>query len=832
MEDRTYEQQTAPAPKIEIVTPIERRRRWRAVKKEERAALKERLRYAPVLLRWWILYLWKPALVIVAAAILAVILYQPAMSLISDIVRDQFYEVKDRPLSEEDIPKLYELSPLDEEGAEKIDAYPAVRGDETWTICVYMVASDLEDMGENDLSYVTRAMTQQIAAENYTQGKEKQLEHLMRFDSELKENGLELPSFFYYPEKPTASSTVVTENVTVAERTGMASSDIEEMTAGFWSDNISIVIQTGGATRWSNQMVNPNRTQRFVYRNGMFSQAADLPLAPAAEPDTLADFLRFCKDEYPADHTMLVLWDHGGGPFGYGMDSICGGMLSLKDIRTALSDVYTPDRDHPAFDIIGFDACLMSTLEVTHALDGFAEFYCLSEESIPGDGWDYTPFLQAMTEDASMSPARVARAVADSYTDYYMRENINQSILQHNTTFAVIDAGKAEELYDAYSALCRKQLTDAAENMGVLAEIGRCAGRSTRYGGSSCNIFNTVDVGGYMDQLADSYPEECSRVKELIGEAVLYHRENGALSDSTGIAVYVPVDVATDYGLLYYLDYIYDICEDDSVTALYYYKQAGCLSDVLKETAAGISGKELKVLDVTPFRQFSNVVPVFDEGGFLLPVSEELQDLIVSYELETGLYDENAGTITYFGRDDCLYLDGDGHLASDFDGSWICLEGQPLYLEIVSLAPSAVEYRAHVLYNGKEAYLQLSMDLDTEEISLTGVRIVPAGGEDAANYLYNTRSFVEIEPGAKITPLYEQQDFVTNSTVDIKGKQITFGSDITVRMEALPAGMYLSTAVITDPRGEKYYSPVIASDMKRDSMENWRTDYRFYGRDY
>ncbi len=29
MEDRTYEQQTAPAPKIEIVTPIERRRRCR-----------------------------------------------------------------------------------------------------------------------------------------------------------------------------------------------------------------------------------------------------------------------------------------------------------------------------------------------------------------------------------------------------------------------------------------------------------------------------------------------------------------------------------------------------------------------------------------------------------------------------------------------------------------------------------------------------------------------------------------------------------------------------------------------------------------------------------
>ena len=84
---------------------------------------------------------------------------------------------------------------------------------------------------------------------------------------------------------------------------------------------------------------------------------------------------------------MLVLWNHGGGPFGYGMDSIFGGMFSLKDIRTALSQVYRPNTSKPAFDIIGFDACLMSTLEVTNALDGFADYYCLSEESEPGDGW-------------------------------------------------------------------------------------------------------------------------------------------------------------------------------------------------------------------------------------------------------------------------------------------------------------------------------------------------------------------------------------------------------------------------------------------------------------
>ena len=819
-------------PEKEKLTHKERRQRWKAAKKAKREEKKEYYRYAPPIKRWWDLYLWKPVVAILLIAMLVSVLYQPAKSLVSRIVMQQYNEIKDRPLSEEDMPKLYELSPLDEEGAARIGAYPAIGEDETWTICVYLVASDLEDMGENDLSYVTSLLTQEARAENSVRPEARHLEYLTRYDTELKENGLELPAFFYYPDKPVASSTVVTEDVTVAEKPGSASIDIGEMTAGVWSDNVSIVIQTGGATRWSNQMVNPNRTQRFLYKGGIFSEVANLPLEPASEPDTLADFLRFCKNEYPADHTMLVLWNHGGGPFGYGKDSIYSNMFSLKDIRTALSSVYTPNRNKPAFDIIGFDACLMSTLEVTHALDGFAQFYCLSEEAEPGSGWDYTPILQAMTDDPTMSPARVAQKVADSYIDFYMRENINQSIIQLDVTFSVIEAKKAAELYDAYSALCQAQLADAAEDMGVLAEIGRCAGRSTRYCGSDYNIVNTVDLGNYMDQLIDSYPEESSRVKELLGETVLYHRESGGLSDSTGMAVYVPADVTTIAGLSYYLDYIYDVCEDDSVAALYYYKQAGCLNDELKEALALVTDKEPKVLDAAAFRQFSADEPGVDDEGFRIPVSDQLQDLIVDYELEIGKYDETNDTLTYYGRTDCLTLDGEGHLVSSFDGKWICLDGQPLYLEVVSSTPAAVMYRSHVFYNGKNAYLELSRDRDTDEIRIIGVRKVPTSVEGDVNYLFNTRSNEKITFGARITPIYLREDFEANSISNVSGKQITFDNKTSLQMEALPSGQYLSTAVITDPRGDSYYSAVIASTMERNSMQNWRTDARFYARAY
>ena len=76
-----------------------------------------------------------------------------------------YQTTKDKPLSEEDMKKLYELSPLDEEGAKRIDALPAVGEDETWTICVYMVGSNLEDQNENDLSYVTSVLARDMQNE-------------------------------------------------------------------------------------------------------------------------------------------------------------------------------------------------------------------------------------------------------------------------------------------------------------------------------------------------------------------------------------------------------------------------------------------------------------------------------------------------------------------------------------------------------------------------------------------------------------------------------------------------------------------------------------------
>ena len=815
-----------------------RRLRWKQEKAARRQALKDHYRDAPWIIRVPRLYLLKPfiALVIIAA------LGFGAVKVVPNMFVNSMFENKNNPVSQEQIEAL---SPIDKEGAKRIDATAPVGKDDTWTICVYISGSDLEDAGEDDLSAIVGEQIEEEQAMQASINGEKRANRLNSFTSELKENDLDFPAYLYYPSKPPAASQREGQSSgpVVADRPGAASLDIGEMTAGKWSDNISIVIQTGGATRWSHPMVNPNRTQRFLYKNGELKEVYDQPVQRTTDPKTLTSFLKFCNKEYPADHTMLVLWNHGGGVFGYGHDSLSDSMMSLEDVREGLKGAYKPNMKDPAFDIIGFDACLMSSLEVTHALDGFASYYALSEEVEPGEGWDYTPWLKAMSEDPTMSPAQVARQIADTYMDFYMTQNVNMGWLYSNdVTFAVLDAAKAGKLYDAWCDLTKKQITDAAKDNSVLAEIGRCSDKSTHFATTAYNIYNTIDLGNYVDQMVDVYPEESSRIKNLIKDAVMYHRENGSLSETQGISVYVPGSVDGFSSLMACLEFVYEICDDPSTRALYYYKIAGCLNEDMQKYLATLTDEKAKPIDQKPFKQFAGEKPSVTDTGFEIPLSEKLQSMLQSYELETAVYDSDEGKLINYGRDELARLDGEGNMDCEFDGTWICLDGVPLATEVVAATTSSVEYRSPILHNGKDAYLSFTWDRDAENFTINGVKETGGGimnpqvNPDPINYLVNTRMTVELEPGDTVTPVYEvnqiNEETGGRDNNDENGNVIKIKKSSGIKSEKLPNGYYLNSAVISDFRGDVYYSQVVGNKVSGGKVSERNVDADFQGRDY
>ena len=811
----------------------ERKKRWKETSKEDRRKLKEHYKDAPWYIRIPRLAI-RPAGKVFFWAMIAAVVVAIGIGINKGSKYISYGLALIHSGDEITREKINELSPYDTEGAARIAAMPGVDPDDTWTICIYMVGADLEDSKENDLSVTTRLQIKDEKEAREQEALDSLYGNLEMYENDLLKNNLPLPEFLYYPLKPVARKEYVMNETIVASGNGSGSLDIEEMLAADLSDNITIVIQTGGATRWSNTYVNPNKTQRFVIsKDQYFEEVENLPLQRATDPDTLSDFLSFCKNDYPADHTMLILWDHGGGPFGYGNDSIFGGgTMSISEVRTALSNVYTPDPENPAFDIIGYDACLMSSIEVAHSMYGFASVYAMSEESEPGDGWAYTGFLNMMSEDPTMSPAAVAQAIADSYTDYMMENNYKGRYvgISKSVTFAVLDAGKAEELYNAYTELTKHQLKDAAEDISVLAEIGRCSYNSPHLSSRAYDVANLVDLGCYVDLMADNYPDECSKIARLLDETVLYHRQNGSMSDTQGISVYLPGSISSYEGLDRFLRYVYEICEDPYTRALYFYKISGCLNDEMLETVKQLTDVKPRVLDVSQFSAFEKTLPVIEDNSFSIPFTESLQNMTQAYTFQVALYDEKSGQIIYYGQDEYVYPDGEGNLCSDFNGEWVFLDGQPLALEIISKTQSVIEYRSHVLYNGSDAYLIFSYNRDTEEFNIKCVSLFPEG-DVSLNYTDNPNDNIEPQPKDTIVPIYPVTD-LNGMTSEIKGKKITFSASSSIVMKALPNGYYLAMATIYDQRGDSYSSKVIGYEIYGGKIKLCEINPAFIGSDY
>ena len=124
------------------------------------------------------------------------------------------------------------------------------------------------------------------------------------------------------------------------------------------------------------------------------------------KPDTLTGFIQWCNQNYPANRRELIFWDHGGGSIsGYGYDekNPGSGSMTLSGINQALKNAGV------TFDFIGFDACLMATVETALMLDDYADYMIASEETEPGVGWYYTNWLTELSADPSMSTLEIGK---------------------------------------------------------------------------------------------------------------------------------------------------------------------------------------------------------------------------------------------------------------------------------------------------------------------------------------------------------------------------------------------------------------------------------------
>ena len=310
---------------------------------------------------------------------------------------------------------------------------------------------------------------------------------------------------------------------------------MEMLDSGVDTELVNVVIFTGGTYRWHNDAVPADDCVIWRLEADGLSEMAAVGLRNMGDAGTLSSFISFGMKAFPAERYGLIFWDHGGGSIaGYGHDEhFNDSTMTLLEMEYAFSQSGLGRRK---LEFIGFDACLMATVEMAVVASGYARYLIASQDLEPGDGWDYS-FLGALNGDAALDGAALGRVIADSYMVFYSRGTTE------SLTISVIDLSRAVDVMGAMGALMSRCSRSLLENEpGAFTALARRRYRTKTFGGGTRrgNSCDMVDIGDMAGRLRDIFPDEAEHLRQTLGDAVILNRHNSltALSGLTAYYIY------------------------------------------------------------------------------------------------------------------------------------------------------------------------------------------------------------------------------------------------------------------------------------------------------
>lgn len=610
---------------------------------------------------------------------------------------------------------------------------------------------------------------------------------------------------------------------------GAASSDIEEAFAARGSGQVKVVYQTGGSYFWY-QNINENRVQRYLLEEGDLTLVDEKPEANMGAASTLADFLSWGVSNYPSERMGLILWDHGSGSINgvcfdeqYDYDS-----LTLGELDHALNQVYDQMTDR--FEFIGFDACLMSTLETANVLTPYARYMYASQEMEPGSGWDYTSLLNNLAANPDQDGAQLGEKVCREYYDHCADYGFGS---QRSATFSIIDLSKIDDVLISMNEAFR-----VVYEQGDLGDVTRAVLEADSFGGNSVSegYSNMLDLGNMLDQLS-GYGQEVRDASQTLQSCVLYTMNGRLHKNASGLSVYYPVSIQGSEELKifsricpsnYYYALIDKIAYGAENGSAADYDNSTLLSDMadINEWLGEESGFTGDVS--TNAGEFADIEIgqmgvsdiYFDEDG-IYTVSFDNMDELAYACCSVGM-DDDADGFFYLGTTEEVIYDIDRNCVTDnFDGLWPCINDNLLALELVNTTDSCSIYTCNVLLNDEiETNLRIEYDWEYDEWSVIGIW----DGIDEETGMAS-REVYELQEGDVITPAYYW--FSVDDDEDwYYGDDIVVDGDLEITYEYLPEGVYYYCFELHDIYGNVYYTPFTLQYVDEDG-EVW-VDGEFY----
>jgi hypothetical protein len=358
---------------------------------------------------------------------------------------------------------------------------------------------------------------------------------------------------------------------------GAGRDDLAEMKRVGSTADVNVIVQFDTEAK---------KTTRYRIEKNKLKVLQQMPGVDCGNPKVLTQFIQWGIKNYPAQHYLLDVWNHGGGwenlPADYNYDALrlakplaaakrsrikralfrttvqkihkrppqaraiaidCGShdYLDNQELRNGVFKALPKGRK---LDILGCDACLMNMLEIAYEMKDTATLMVGSEETEPAAGWPYAAILKKLVAKPATAPADLAKIIVAEYGKYY--RNAREAATQ-----SAMDLGKIQAAAAAVNELADALLADLHNVAGVVL-LAR--DRAQKF-----EMPEYIDLGDFAKQLAQRLPQHAAvkaatdKVLQALQPGtglVLQNVTSGSsMQRATGVSIYFPhsEEYAPDY---------------------------------------------------------------------------------------------------------------------------------------------------------------------------------------------------------------------------------------------------------------------------------------------
>ncbi len=209
-----------------------------------------------------------------------------------------------------------------------------------------------------------------------------------------------------------------------------AITDFLEMAHVNTGPSVNIVAQLDRVSGFSTSFDNWTDTRRGAINQGDepdLTWGSSIGEANMGDPATLSSFIDsvLSTPAYDAHSYALILWNQGEGWTEMCIDDTDADSLELPEIGTGISNGISPFPGVGKLDVIGFDASLMSMIEVGHEVKDLGRFMVGTEGNVEQAHLPYDDIFEALAVTPDMTAAEVADLMAAEYYEEFAGNGVS-----------------------------------------------------------------------------------------------------------------------------------------------------------------------------------------------------------------------------------------------------------------------------------------------------------------------------------------------------------------------------------------------------------------------